>query len=160
MQWFCACQSHHKSHPLTIRVWVTELFSPRHSHLIPWPKGCEWKCSNVLPGSFISPLPIGTDRVWATHDFSHYNISSHDQQSVSDSAMTSCQAVLRHPTGCEWQYSDFCSLITSHAMTNRVWVTVPWSFPRKSHLISCHDQQDVSSLSSTGFFCQVVSFHD
>ena len=104
---------------MTNSMWVniTALFLwlavSHQSSLIPWPTGSEWHCLISLPVSLIN------------------NVSSHDKQRVSDTALFLCQAV---------------SSIMFHLMTNRQWVTLLYFFTRQSHInhISSHDQQGVS----------------
>ena len=137
-----------QSHPMTNSMWVTLLyFFARQSHqscLI----GSEWHCSMTLPGSLIN------------------HISSHDQQYVSDTALSPCQA----------------DSSISLPMINREWVTlwllyffarqshqsclIPWPTACEWHCfislpgslinhVSSYDQQEVSDIAL--FPCQGVS---
>ena len=108
---------------MTNSEWVTLLyFFARQSHqscLIPWPTVCEWHCFISLPGSLIN------------------RVSSHDQQSVSDSTLFLCQSV---------------SSIISHPMTNSEWVTLPFLFQLLHDPITCW-----TGCKSYEFFSQPVS---
>ena len=139
------------SYPMTNRKWVTLLyFCARFCHqscLIPWPTGCEWHYFIALPGTLIN------------------HISSHDQQQVSDTALSLCQAL---------------SSTMSHPMINRMWVTLLYFVARHSHQsclipwptgsewhsfvslpgtlinhVSSNDQQRVSD--TTVFLCHALS---
>ena len=127
-------------------------------HFIPWPTGSEWHCICVsLPCSLIAFHPT-TNRQWVTLHLCFFTmqshcISSHDQQTVSDTAFVFLyHAVSLHfipwPKECEWHCICFslpCRLIAFHPMTNSQWVTLDlFLFTMQSHCISSHDQQDVS----------------
>ena len=78
----CQALSSMMSHPMTNSEWVTLLyFFAGHSDQscpIPWPKGCEWHCLILLPGTLIR------------------HVSSHDQQIVSDATLFLCQVLINH----------------------------------------------------------------
>ena len=84
------------------------------SHLIPWPTGSEWQCSDFVPGSLIRSHPM-TNRKWVAVQWfcarQSHQISSHDQQLVSGSAVILCQAVssdlIPWPTASELFYCPF-----------------------------------------------------
>ena len=111
-----------QSHPMTNSMWVTLLyFFARQSHqscLI----GSEWHCSMTLPGSLIN------------------HISSHDQQYVSDTALSPCQAdssISLPMINREWVTTLFLcqtvSSIMSHSMTNSLWVALLYFLARQSN---------------------------
>ena len=123
------------SHPMTNSLWVTMLyFFARHSHqssLIPWPTDSEWHCFIFLPGTLIN------------------HVSSHDQQTVSDTALFLCLAL---------------SSIMSHPMTNSMYVTLHYFFARHSHQ-SCLIPWPTASewhciISLPGAFINHVSSYD
>ena len=131
---------------MTNRLWVTLLYflarQSSQSCLNPWPTASEWHWFISLLGSFIMSHHM-TNSGWVIAQFLHRNfsyyvstasewhcftslpgslinhVSSHDQQSVSDTALLlSNQAV---------------SSIMSCPMTNREWVTLLYLFARQSY---------------------------
>ena len=129
------------------------------SYLIPWPTACEWHWQLFLAFSLTISHPM-TNSVWVTltsisaMHWSHH-ISSHDHQLVSETDMYFFHAVSSHliplwPKACEWNWHLFlpCSFITSHLMTNRMWVTLTVISSIQSHHIPSHDQQRVSDMTS------------
>ena len=155
---------------MTIRLWVTLLFychavSP---HLIPWPIGREWQCtlyyavsSHLIlmnrewvcsTSSAGQPHHISsnTNRLWVTLPFFLHHISSHGPTGCEWCCDYHffCQAVSPHvipsPTASVWHHPFFCH-ITSHPITNRLWVTLLFVSLQAVSLISSHDQQHVSN---------------
>ena len=127
--YFFARYSHLEwSHPMTNSKWVTLLyFFVRHSHqwcLIPWLTASEWQCFISLPGTLIN------------------DVSSHDQQVVSDITLCLCQALssmMSHPMIKEVSYTALfiCQALSSWMMSHP------------------HDQQQVSDTALC--LCQALS---
>ena len=100
---------------MTHSLWVTLSLLSHQSLLIPWPTACEWHCFISFQGSLINHVLSHNQQAVSdtalflciTHDLSH------DPQSVSDTVITS-------------------SSITSHPMTNSMWVTLLYFFARQS----------------------------
>ena len=137
-------------HPMANSKWVTLLyFFARQSH-----QSCLIPSPTGCELHCFSPLPGSLIN----------HVSSHHKQLVSDIA---------------WFLYEMVSSIISHPMTNRMWVTLLYSFARQSHLsclipsptackwpwhcfislpdsfinhVSSHDQQDVSDTAL--FLCQ------
>ena len=139
-EWHCICFSCSliAFHLMANREWVTLLSS---LHFIPWPTVGEWHCFFSFPCHNLIALHLMTNRKWVTLFFPLYHqshcISSNDQQYASDTAFSLLCGLIAWPTVCEWHCLFlFVMLIASHFMTNRKWVTLPFSLP--CSLISCH----------------------
>ena len=138
-------QSHHISPHDQQRVSDTNIYA-MPSHLTPWPTACEWH--------------------WhLCHAMQSHHISPHDQQDVSDTDICLYHAVSSHltpwPTACEWHWHLFipCSLITSHPMTNSLWVTLTPIYAMQSHHTSPNDQQRVSDTNIYAMPCSLITSH-
>ena len=156
----------HVNHPMANRQWVNVALSLHRNLLTPRPTVCEWHQHLFSLFSLITSYPM-INSMWVTLTFisaiQSHHISSHDQQQVSDTDIYFCHSVSSHlipwPTASEWHWHLFLSfsLITSHPMTNSLWVTLTFISAIQSHHISSHDQQEVSDTDI--YFCHSISSH-